>query len=519
LSTDRHRRGALLLRAAEAAGELGRGELTRSLLRQAGLQALGPVERARSLWLGDTIHDGLEPAIASVDTLVDTAEAMTAHGELDLALKLLTAAADRCQFGNLTGDVIGRLIRATDRTGVEPDDPRRLRILSTAAPLLCGSEVLSRLSAAVDRGDPDFLQLLVCTANNIGAAHEAAALCAGAVPRLREHGRLAALARCLASWSWAAIIAGDFAAAMIAADEAARLAAETNQPVWRMKAVTAQATLAALRGDVETAEAVSARIEDDALPRGTTFALALVQFTRGTAALGHGLHAEAYRQLRRIVEPADPAHHDLFACYAVGDLVEAAVHSGHGEQARVLLRRAENAAALTPSPWLRVSVRYAQVLLADEHAELEFKHVLDDAEVARWPFLRARIQLAYGQWLRRERRTQDARVPLRAARDAFDALGTPPWSERARRELRAAGENSDRRAPSTLEALTAQELHIVRLAAEGLSNREIGRRLYLSHRTVESHLYHAFPKLGINSRAQLRERRIQPTSTEVSGEH
>jgi DNA-binding NarL/FixJ family response regulator len=119
--------------------------------------------------------------------------------------------------------------------------------------------------------------------------------------------------------------------------------------------------------------------------------------------------------------------------------------------------------------------------------------------------MRARLQLAFGEWLRRQRRVAESRTLLRAARDAFDALGMTPWSERARRELRASGETSHRRPPGTIDQLTPQELQIVQLAAEGLSNREIGQRLYLSHRTVESHLYRVFPKLGITSRSQLAE--------------
>jgi DNA-binding NarL/FixJ family response regulator len=92
---------------------------------------------------------------------------------------------------------------------------------------------------------------------------------------------------------------------------------------------------------------------------------------------------------------------------------------------------------------------------------------------------------------------------LRSARDAFDALGTPAWGERARKELRASGETSRRRTPDARDELTAQELQIAQMAAGGLSNREIGQRLYLSHRTIESHLYRIFPKLGITSRTEL----------------
>ena len=103
----------------------------------------------------------------------------------------------------------------------------------------------------------------------------------------------------------------------------------------------------------------------------------------------------------------------------------------------------------------------------------------------------------------RQRRAADSRAPLRAARDTFDTLGAHPWSERARQELRASGETSRRPTPDARDQLTPQELQIAQLAATGLPNREIAQQLYLSHRTVGSHLYRIFPKLGIRSRAEL----------------
>jgi DNA-binding NarL/FixJ family response regulator len=129
-----------------------------------------------------------------------------------------------------------------------------------------------------------------------------------------------------------------------------------------------------------------------------------------------------------------------------------------------------------------------------------------------WPFVRARAQLAYGERLRRRRRQADAREYLRAARDTFEALGVVPWRERARQELRAAGEASPHRGPEAREQLTGHELHIAQLAAQGLTNKEIGQRLYLSHRTVSSHLYRIFPKLGVSSRSEL-ARVIPPRRT------
>ena len=126
-------------------------------------------------------------------------------------------------------------------------------------------------------------------------------------------------------------------------------------------------------------------------------------------------------------------------------------------------------------------------------------------DLTSWPFARARLQLAYGAWLRRQRRVTASRLPLRAAKATFDALGVPPWSERTDQELRAAGVTGLIRESATMDVLTPQELQIARMAASGLSNRDIGRQLYLSHRTVGAHLYRAFPKLGISSRGQLSE--------------
>ena len=129
---------------------------------------------------------------------------------------------------------------------------------------------------------------------------------------------------------------------------------------------------------------------------------------------------------------------------------------------------------------------------------------------------RARWLLAQGTWLRRQRRAADARTPLRSARDAFDALGAVPWGERARQELRASGETSRRRAYELIDALSPQELQIAQLAAQGLSNKEIGQQLFLSHRTISTHLYRIFPKLGITARSHLRAALQDRSTTHTS---
>ena len=230
--------------------------------------------------------------------------------------------------------------------------------------------------------------------------------------------------------------------------------------------------------------------------------LALVQLARGTAALGAGRHDEAYEQLARIFDPHDAAYHPHLRAWALVDLAEAAAGGGYQDAARRHYTELILEAATTGSPLLRASLAVAAPMLATDNAQALFDAAFD-ADLAAWPLHRARLQLAHGMWLRRRQQASESRAPLRAARDTFDALGADAWAARARRELRAAGERSAQPAPRALDLLAPQELQIARLAAEGLSNREIGQQLYLSHRTVSNHLYRIFPKLGITSRAEL----------------
>jgi DNA-binding CsgD family transcriptional regulator/tetratricopeptide (TPR) repeat protein len=504
LTAEPARRGALLLRSAALASELGRSEMVRRLLREADSLELGSHDRARSMWLGDVLHEGPAGDPARVHALIETADRMAVEGDTDLALSLLSAAASRCYWADIGEHARHEVLLAADRLGVVGEDPRLLQIQAYAAPIERGAAVIECLPSAMRDADPGGLYLLGTAAYLVGAFEQSGSLLATAAERLREQGRLGLLAQVLVSRAWGAILlAADLGVATTAAEEARRLAAETAQPLWQARAQVAQAMVAALRGEQSVVEDLTAEAERFALPIGAAALLAVVQVARGLSALGQGRHAEAYDHLRRLSEPGDTARHQMILCFAMSNLAEAAAHSDHRDQARSVMRQLEPLARQTPSPWFHVGMVYARVLLADdEDAGALFEDALGRA-LTSYPFMRARLQLAFGAWLRRQRRTAESRAPLRAARDAFDALGVCPWAARARQELRASGESSRRRTPDTLDELTPQELQIVQMAAEGLSNREIGQRLYLSHRTVESHLYRVFPKLGVTSRAQL----------------
>jgi DNA-binding CsgD family transcriptional regulator len=498
------RRGALLLRAAKEAIELGRSQLVLRLLRDAESLPLGPLERAESMWLGDAFREGRAGDAARVHALVETARRVTSDGESDLALNLVSAAAFRCFWGDL--EHAGQdMLEAADRIGVDPGNPRLLQIQAYAAPIVCGAAVLERLAGLIPPADPHDLYLLGTAACIVGAFEESSSLLGACAARLREQGRLGVLAQVLETRAWSALLTADFGVAVPAAEEAARLAGETGQPLWEAGAWIAQAALAALRGEPELVEDLTAAAERLAVPTGAAALLALGQYVRGLSALGQGRHVEAFDQLRRMSNPCDPAHHHMIRYFAIGDLAEAAVHAGHRAYARNEMKRLEPLVRRAPSPWFRVSMLYARTLLADDaNAEAGFTHALGQ-DLSSWPLVRARLQLAFGAWLRRQRRSVESRAPLRVARDTFDALGVEPWCERADRELRASGETSRRREPGALHQLTPQELQIVQMAAAGLSNPEIAQRLYLSRRTVESHLYRVYPKIGVTSRAQLQD--------------
>ena len=276
-------------------------------------------------------------------------------------------------------------------------------------------------------------------------------------------------------------------------------------------AMIGQALTAGLQGDGPLAEKLARQAEAMVLPARVGAALCGIQFVRGVTAIGAGRYDEAFSQLGRMFDRADPAYQAVQSTWALGDLAEAAVRTGRGNEAREILAAFRPAADGSMTPWTRVALVYAAPLLAAdedrteagaEAAEREFRRALE-ANLVRWPFYRARLLLEYGSWLRRRRRIAEARAPLRHAHQVCEAHGLLPWAERARQELRATGEGRETLRAGARAPLSPQELQIARLAAEGLSNREIGQRLYLSHRTIGSHLYRIFPKLGISSRAQL----------------
>jgi DNA-binding CsgD family transcriptional regulator len=391
---------------------------------------------------------------------------------------------------------------------VPPDDPRRLAALAMIDPVHRGREVIARVGQLSPLGmpGPDESMAVGRAASSVWADNLALPFLRSAEAGYRSDGRLTLLAQCLGYEAWVTINCGAVRVAFTGAAEAARLAEEARQLRFVLAAKLAHAIAATELGEEETADHLIAEVEAVLVPLGPSPQLSLIAFARGRAALATERPGEAYHHLVRIFDPADAYHQPYVQGWVLADLVEAAVRGdGDLDLVRRIVSDWGEIAASTSSPHLAVQLAYAAALLADNAtAEARFHEAMTWSS-ASWPYYAARAQLAYGEWLRRQRRGADSRMPLREAARIFDALGLLRLADRTLRELRASGERARRRVPEAWTELSPQELQIAQLAGEGLSNREIGERLYLSHRTVSTHLYRLFPKLGITSRAHLRD--------------
>jgi DNA-binding CsgD family transcriptional regulator len=513
LTAEPRRKGKRLVRAAEVADELGLADVARRLVQEAGSLELEPLETARLAWLRQMINGDVWFEKGAARLFVSIAGQMLSGGDADMALRSLVPIAHRCWWTRTQNRTRGYLVDTAQGMGAADDDPRLLAVMAMAHPEVTGPSVLDRISGIEPQelADPLGAMYAGIAAEKAGDFALGARLLGRAVNRLREQGRLGMLTQALVHYAWAAIYSGDWGAAAAAAAEAARLAADTRQPQFGVTGQLLSAVVEGLRGRDAHLDEVLAAPEQMLVATDSGPMLAPAHMARAASALGDGRHDDAFRQLWPIFDESAPAFHRFMRWPVVLDLVEAGVNSGNSGRLTGVLLDLEEVARRAQPPILVAGLASARPLLADDReAEALFAVALGQ-DPSGHQFLRARTLFSFGRWLRRRRRSAEARQPLRDAVALFDALGATRWSERARHELRATGERIGRRVPDARDRLTAQELQIAQLAAQGLTNREIGERLFLSHRTIGGHLYRIFPKLEIAGRAQLRDALLHAT--------
>ncbi|MFI0367439.1 ATP-binding protein [Actinomadura sp. 1N219] len=500
LSTDAEGKARRLVHAARAAYDAGRPDAATRLAAEAAhltgddgviaeatfIRAQVAYERTSPAADAELALEGAalivdsdpEQAVSMLTEAVWAARDAGAHDLVQDAVALLSRA--KVPAGSAKALVAGGLIAYGRLPGGASGGVVPMRALVEAARAGDVEDVVERIIAG-------FLGLIV--ADDRGAI----ALLESLAAEVKAQGALGWLPYVLEPLAIGRLLLGDLHGAESAASEGLSLAADIgmDMQVTALKCVTVR-----LESDAGRSRSMGPGVLRQAEPMPANAAL---------ASWGLGLHDLADGHADAALEHLDavcsgPARHDVLI-RAVPDHAEAAVRAGRPDLARKYLPAFEAWAAATSFTAL---VSRCRALLsdgddADEHYRAALSLHGDHAYDA------ARTRLLYGEWLRRRRRRTEARTELTSAVDAFDRLGAERWAERARAELEALGDRPAARAGDAdpLKRLTPQELQVVRLAAAGLSNREIAAQLYLSPRTVGHHLYKAYPKIGVTRRMEL----------------
>ena len=329
-----------------------------------------------------------------------------------------------------------------------------------------------------------------------------------AMQRLRAPGVRGTSGGSLTVLGWAYIDTGRWDEALEVAAEAAGLAEANEMDIVAASADVITATVLAMRADSGAARRHATRALAAVDPAECGLVAARARRALGVAALADGSYLEAFTQLRGLFSEDGTPLHNYASYLGVADLAAAAVRAGLRMEGQHVLEHALSHLNGMASPRLEQLIARARGILADPaNSEAHFGTALADPAGDQWPFERAQLRLDYAEWLRRRRQVNDAKPVLTEALATFRRLGALSWAQRAHAELRACGvAGADAPAePGALGELTPQQRQIVRLASDGLTNRQIGDRLFLSPRTVGSHLYRSYPKLGVAGRHQLRD--------------
>ncbi len=532
LSPDPEDQARRLVAAASAAVPTGQGDWVQDLATRAlavtadsGLRMTARHHAGWALaWSGRRS--------AALPALISVAEE-AARDQPALAWDALGSAATVAYQSGLPASrqAVSRALGLLERQGPPPPgrapgidvNVLRLWIHASADPIGSRNQLLPDLRkiAGSPIEEPD-LWRIASAAWLLDESDLAITLLHDAMQRLRAPGVRGTSGGSLTVLGWAYIDTGRWDEAQEAAAEAADLAEANQMELVAASADVIAATVLAPRGDSGAARRHAARALAAVDPAECGLVAARARWALGVAALADGSYLQAFTQLRGLFSEDGTPLHNYASYLGVADLASAAVRADRRMEGSDVLERALGHLGGTVSPRLEQLIARGRGILAGPGgAEAHFDKALADPAGDQWPFERAQLRLDYAEWLRRRRRINDAKPVLTEALGTFRRLRARSWAQRAEAELRACGVAVGD-APGERDALwelTPQQRQIVRLASDGLTNREIGDRLFLSPRTVSSHLYRSYPKLGVAGRNQLRDvvaRASTPTSADES---
>jgi DNA-binding CsgD family transcriptional regulator len=507
LTADEPRQARLLTKAAENAWLPGQVPRARALLRRARALSAEPAVRADADRLLGMIELTCGVPADSSQILAAAADDV-AEGDPQRALYLLSLASWGAALARDAEAVVAIADRA-QRLSVD-DAPASRFLLTRLAGLrahfkrdfdAAAARFRTTLGLVADvdaDGLPERLGLLspvglfLCDDSAVLAVHRRVAA------KAREDGMVTLLTQALPWVALGDIWSGHWPSASATLVEGRELARGTSQHQIEAHLIAIEALLAAVRGDESQCRARAGEALELAAARRLVHVSLCATWALAVLELGLGRPEAALTHARALPKTAGIDWDAL-------DRIDAAVRAGERETAHAWLDAFEPWALSSRAPWGQAVALHCRALLATDPAEAErlFLAALEMHDRAGRPFERARTELALGELLRRARRRAHARTYLRAALERFEALGSALWAERARTELRASGETARKRDPSTLDELTAQEVQIAQLVAEGRTNRDVAGHLFLSPRTIDYHLRNVFRKLDITSRTEL----------------
>ncbi|MFE9483756.1 ATP-binding protein [Streptomyces spororaveus] len=494
LTADPRSRARRLVSAAQRAADAGQDERCGALADQVPLPLEDPGVAANFARARAVVELGFRRPEEAARILVESAD-LTGARRPDVVASLLT-------------DAVHAAFSAGNAALIEEIALRSPALPVLAVPArLFGGDVhggLEAVRALVDMPADGVMDRLMTgiylqLTGDHRAAREAAA---GVVAHCRDQGVSGWLPTALHLLVQTELSLGHHEEASVRAAEALQLAEYYDLAHRAAHLRAALAMPAAVRGEEERVHELTGAASEYTRPRGVGRGTADALWARGVLELGLGRADAALEQLEAAGREVT---HPLLRLPLLPDVIEAAVRAGRPERASEAARSLGEWASALGQDALAASARRCLALTGpDDEAEEHFVAALALHDGGS-EYDRARTALLYGEWLRRLRRQIDARDQLRAALEGFERLGARPWADRARTELGAAGGETGLTVheDGPISLLSPQEREVVRLAAAGASNREIGAQLFLSPRTVGHHLYRAFPKLGISSRTEL----------------
>jgi DNA-binding CsgD family transcriptional regulator len=508
LTPDPEARAKRLLAAAASSWAAGDGRRARSLADQGRAEATGPILLAEL----DRLRGRLEWNVGSPQAghaIVMNAARSVAASDAVRAYELTMLATTLATFG-------------AKAVGEPADDTSFLPSLDASAPasLRCMDALITghrhvqdrdyraaaeplRRAISIARDLPpsvDILANVSLGAFHLGDDDATTAAFTGLLTLGRAAGAMSTVVTALTRLPCGQLPAGQWRAATASADEALAVARAMGAPALAILPMAWLAILGAYQGHSSTA-GLLIEIADIRASRPTGIVTVavdnVVEWAKGVMATNDRDDSKAVHHLSRVTHPT-------FARLAAVDRIEAAVRALRLDDADQWCTELESFGAAVGAPWADAAAAHGRALLADGDVAVgSFERALALHGSTGRPVARARTQLAYGEFLRRSGRRVEARGHLRAALDEFEDLGAERWAERTRQEMRASGETARKRDVTTTEQLTPQERQTALLVSQGLSNREVAARLFLSPRTIEYHLSHAYQKLGVRSRSEL----------------